>query len=79
MGPRESLSKDLSNNYQYYRVSIASKNVHNFLFSDFGDRSKSQSLTLWTLAIFTNFENLLKFPLWVVSQSETILFRKNRI
>jgi hypothetical protein len=36
---------------------------------------------LWTLAIFTNFAkfaNLLKFPQWV-SQSETILFRKNRI
>jgi hypothetical protein len=31
-----------------------------------------------TLAIFTNFENLLKFPQWV-SQSETILFRKNGI
>jgi hypothetical protein len=35
-------------------------------------------LTLWTLAIFTNFANLLKFP-QLVSQSETILFRKNRI
>jgi hypothetical protein len=31
-GPHESLSKDLSNNYQCYRVSIASKNVRNFFY-----------------------------------------------
>jgi hypothetical protein len=38
MGPHESLSEDLSNNYQCYRASIVSK-IFIFLFYDFGDRS----------------------------------------
>jgi hypothetical protein len=40
LGPHGSLSEDLSNNYQCYRVSIASKIFIIFLFSDFGDRSR---------------------------------------
>jgi hypothetical protein len=39
----ESLSEDLSNNYQCCRVPITSKNVI-ILFSDFGDRSRPSYL-----------------------------------
>jgi hypothetical protein len=44
MGPHERLSEDLSNNYQCYRVSTASKIFIIFLFSDFGDRSRPPPL-----------------------------------
>jgi hypothetical protein len=44
MGPYESLSKDLSNKYQCYMVSITSKIFIFLLFSDFGDRSRPPSL-----------------------------------
>jgi hypothetical protein len=46
MGPHESLSEDLSNNYQCYRFSIVSKIFIIFLFSDFGDRSRHKGLKI---------------------------------
>jgi hypothetical protein len=51
MGPHESLSEDISNKYQRYRVSIASKIFIIFLFYNFGDRSRNKSEIISFLTI----------------------------